>query len=232
MSNARKEHHYFEMFRRDFPLPPGVICYGDKPDVIVSGVRRVGIEITNFFLEPGHSASSEQRQRPRRNEVITKAQQLFQKQTGKNVEFTFGFDKAHPIKNPADVAKRLAALAKSLSNRKTGPIPRDLLIGIPEVSFGWLNAGQRGNVTWRLAQTFSVPVMSRQSLKRIITDKESKAKSYRPCDAYWLLVIVDFMDHAQDQEIVESLEGLESKFFEKVVVYKTVFGTFVEASPP
>src|SRR5258707_15733927 len=93
------------MFRRDFQLPSGVGCYGDKPDVVICGARKIGIEITNFFLEPGHSASSEQRQRPRRTEAITAAQKFFQKQTGKNIEFTFGFDKARPIKNPTALAK-------------------------------------------------------------------------------------------------------------------------------
>jgi hypothetical protein len=51
---ARKERNYFEMFRRDFPLPKGKIEYGDRPDVILRGDRTIGIEITNFYLKPGH----------------------------------------------------------------------------------------------------------------------------------------------------------------------------------
>jgi len=44
-----------------------------------------------------------------------------------------------------------------------------------------------------------------------------------------LLVVVDFMDPAQDQEIrVDSLAGLTSQVFEKIIVYKTCFGQMVE----
>ena len=48
-SNKEIEQYYFEMFSRDYPLPIGTIEYGDKPDVILTGVRKIGIEITNFF---------------------------------------------------------------------------------------------------------------------------------------------------------------------------------------
>jgi hypothetical protein len=96
---ARKERHYFEMFSRNFPLPSGVVEYGDKPDVVLRGDRAIGIEITNFFLEPGDSFKSEQRQRLKRNAVVSEAQGIFQKQTAKRVEFTFGFNKDRPIKN-------------------------------------------------------------------------------------------------------------------------------------
>jgi hypothetical protein len=34
-------------------VPDGKVKYGDKPDVIIDGDKRVGIEITNFFIERG-----------------------------------------------------------------------------------------------------------------------------------------------------------------------------------
>jgi len=45
------ERHYFEMFRRAYPLPAGAIRYDDKPDVILEGEQKLGIEITNFYPE-------------------------------------------------------------------------------------------------------------------------------------------------------------------------------------
>jgi len=71
------------------------------------------------------------------------------------------------------------------------------------------------------------PADATASLKSIVATKEAKSKSYRPCDAFWLLVIIDFFDRAQDQELSDC-EGLTSKGFEKIIVYKTVFGTVVE----
>lgn len=225
----RRERHYFEMFRKDYPLPSASVCYGDKPDVILRGDSTIGIEITNFFLEPGHSVGSEQRQRSKRNTVIIEAQNIFQETTKRNVEFTFQFDPSHPITDVPRLAKTIASLAVSLSERNTGNIPNELFNSVPELKSLYLNAREWESATWRLAQVFSVPVISIDSLKTIIASKEAKAKSYRMCDAYWLLIIVDFMDRAQDQEIFsERLENISSRIFERIILYKTVFGHVVE----
>lgn len=64
ISNQDIERHCFEMFLKVYPLPPGAITYDDSPDVIVEGERRIGIEITNFFLEEGSLSESE---RPKEN---------------------------------------------------------------------------------------------------------------------------------------------------------------------
>jgi hypothetical protein len=37
--NQDIERYYFEKFRKDYPLPPGTITYGDSPDVIIEGER-------------------------------------------------------------------------------------------------------------------------------------------------------------------------------------------------
>ena len=73
MKNSEIEQYYFEMFRRDYPLPEGAVEYGDKPDVIVRGARTIGIEIRNFFLEDGSLPDGEQIQRKAREAVISKA---------------------------------------------------------------------------------------------------------------------------------------------------------------
>jgi len=54
------ERDYFEMFRKSHPLPSGVVTYADKPDVIVNGTQKLGIEITNFYMVKGESRYSEQ----------------------------------------------------------------------------------------------------------------------------------------------------------------------------
>ncbi len=66
----------------------------------------------------------------------------------------------------------------------------------------------------------------------IVRAKEDKSREYRPCDAYWLLVVVDFIDRAQDQEIpAEGLKNTTSQVFEKIIVYKTCFGYVAETLP-
>lgn len=72
--------------------------------------------------------------------------------------------------------------------------------------------------------------MSMEKLRAIVSKKEAQSKFYQPCDAYWLVVVVDFIDRAQDQEIrIDGIEKIDSAVFEKVIVYKPHFGHVFEA---
>jgi len=56
--------------------------------------------------------------------------------------------------------------------------------------------------------------------------QESKSAKYESCDAYWLLVVVDGIDSAQEQEIRID-PRINSCVFEKIIVFHT-FGYIVE----
>jgi hypothetical protein len=73
--------------------------------------------------------------------------------------------------------------------------------------------------------------MSAANLQAIVAEKESKAADYAPCDAYWLLIIVDWTDSAQDQEIITARAKLPSSIFEKIIVYKPGFEDILEVWP-
>lgn len=47
---------------------------------------------------------------------------------------------------------------------------------------------------WRVSQGHSFGLMSKARLTEIIKKKEAKAQHYAHCTAYWLLVVVDFID--------------------------------------
>jgi hypothetical protein len=229
MTNKEIEEYYFEMFRRDYRLPDGDIEFGDKPDVVLRGTRVIGIEITNFFLQDGSLPESEQIQRRAREAAITRAQELYRARGGKSFELTCSFDRSVAIGDPSALACKIAELASAVEERETGQLWRDDFRHIPELSFVYLNAAEYPDAHWRISQSYDGAFMSLDRLKTIVEGKEVKARGYRPCDAYWLLVVVDFADRAQDQEIGrDSLANLTSEVFEKVIVYKTCYGHVVE----
>lgn len=229
-SNQNIEKHYFEMFRKNFTLPDGNIIYRDKPDVILEGKRSIGIEITNFYLEKGDSSESEQAQRKLREKVVSGAQRIYRTENGKKIEITFGFEKANPIRDHKKLAKKIAALARHIEAWKTGVIRKDIFKGIPELSFVYLNAKEYDDAKWRGGRVYNGTRISRDGLIEIVRSKEESSKQYEKCDAYWLLVVVDFIDRAQDQEIqIDAFEKIESNVFEKIFVYKTGFGHVLEA---
>jgi hypothetical protein len=93
-----------------------------------------------------------------------------------------------------------------------------------------LNAKEYGDPKWRVVQCYSGQLMSMEKLRAIVSAKEDQSKRYKPCDAYWLIIVVDFIDPAQDQEIrINGFKKITSTVFEKVMVYKTYFDQVVEA---
>lgn len=229
-SNQEIEQYYFGMIRRDYQLPEGTIVHGDKPDVILEGKRKIGIEITNYFLESGALPESKQVQQKVREAVVSKAQQVYLTNGGKRIEVSFSFDKVAPIRDQGKLANKIAAVAKNIDGLKTGSIRKDVFKDIPELSFVYLNAKEYEDPKWRVVQCYSGQLMSMEKLHAIVSAKEAQSKCYQHCEAYWLVVVVDFIDRAQDQEIqINGFEKIASTVFEKVIVYKTHFGHVLEA---
>lgn len=138
-TNRAIERHYFDQFKAHFPLPPGELEYGDKPDVIIQGERRIGVEIANLYLADGRDPTSEQTQRHFREAVLKHAQALYLAAGGKTIELTVSFDPTHPIANKKSVASALAVAAKSIEKLPVGPVDRIYLDQIPEVWFIYHN---------------------------------------------------------------------------------------------
>jgi hypothetical protein len=152
LSNQDIEKYYFEMFRKDYPLPSGTVIYGDSPDVVIDGERKIGIEITNFYHKSGSLPESEQIQGRWREKVVSEAQRLYQKQTGKKFEISFGFDKSCPIRDQKTIVDHLIHLATQSQNCETGQIGRDYFKQIPELSFVYLNNQEHEDTKWRIVQ--------------------------------------------------------------------------------
>lgn len=230
LSNDKIERHYFEKFRKKYALPNGSVKYGDKPDVIVRGPRKIGIEITRFFVQPGELSGTEQQQKQFRDEVIADAHKFYVEGGGKRVEFTFSFDKNVPIVpgRKKALSKGLAAFTLSHDDQSSGEIYRHLFRdAMPELWSIYFNPREYADAQWRIMQVHTVGLMSNGALEMIVREKESKVKQYEACDAYWLLLVVDGIDAAQEQEIrIDDLD-VDSSVFEKIIIFHT-FGHFVE----
>jgi hypothetical protein len=232
-SNRDTERHYFERFRKSYALPLGEISYADKPDVLVKGTQTIGIEITNFYHEPGNDEGSEQRQRPRRYDVASEAHSLYRAAGGRGIELTIEFSSTNPITSVTrrTLPQKIATFAASVEDQSSGPFYADSFPDMPEITSIWLNSKDWPDAKWvRPGQVYSYEEMSTARLQTIVAEKESKAAHYTSCDAYWLLIIVDWIDSAQDQEITTTGVKLSSDVFEKIIIYKPGFEDIVDVS--
>lgn len=220
-TNQRIEQHYFEQFRLDYSLPIGNVQYADKPDVIIQGQQSLGVEITNLYIDPGTDPASEQIQRVWRKQAIQRAQTLFIERGGRKIELSFDFEPSHPIEEIEPLANELAELACRLAAEATGNVNPLKFFAIKQLRSVYYNAIEYEDAKWRLIQIYTVPLLSVDRLRQVVADKAKKHKGYSSCERYWLLIVIDFMDFAQDQQI-EWPEGqaLGVTPYEKVLLYK------------
>lgn len=224
-SQQKLEQYYFEKFRKQYRLPAGNVEYTDRPDVIIQGEKKTGIEITNFYLMPGSDPNSEQRQEKLRKEIINKSHRLYLKNGGKNIELSFAFN---PIQNRKGLAQKIAALPSTIEQQESGPVSPEIFRHIPEVTFIYINSHEYKKPKWQLTQVYSTPFMQKEALLNIVKEKEKKAENYEPCDCYWLLIVIDFANRAQDQEIIGIPPMIQSTQFEKIIIYRTAVEEIIE----
>lgn len=76
---------------------------------------------------------------------------------------------------------------------------------------------------------FSVPNLSVDRVAQLVATKQQRLANYKQCDAYWLLVVVDFIDRAQEQDIAWPVECSSLKTsYERVIIYKPQFSRWTE----
>lgn len=229
------ERRFFTEFQNAYQLPEGSISFGDKPDVTLTGEKKIGIEITNFYVNSGKTSGGkksycEQSHRELRKQVILASQEKYFESPGaKNISLTISFATDLPNPKKTKLDERIVEFAHSLKDEPTGTVKRKFYDSIPEITFAYLlTDGYPGRI-WEEKQCRHPGCMSLDRLSEIISTKEELAKQYQPCDAFWLLIVVHFWDSAQDQEInIDIPSGIGSEIFEKIFVFKTVFNHIVE----
>lgn len=225
-----RERCQLEAFRRACAaFPTGMIeDEREKPDFIVEGARKIGIELTDFYLVDGGNPSSESQQKLRRLGVVTEAQELFLANGGQPIRLTFGFGHIS-AKRQKLLPTELALFAGRIKNKVNKSINVSFYNAPTEINFAY-NSTIHDDATWKVGQCYSGSLINKGRLKEIVKQKEIKAKSYEKCDAYWLLIFIDFFDRAQDQEILVDNPQVASNVFEKIYIFKTTFNQIVEVT--
>ncbi len=229
ISNQTIERYYFDLFRSHYAVPAGELVFTDKPDVIVRGEKTIGVEIANLYFTCGADPASEQVQCASRRQVLKRAQALHRASGGRNIELSVDFNPVYPIKKVEPVAQALAAIATKVEDSSSGSISPLLFEDVPELRFLYHNQKEYTDAKWRLGQVYSVPSLSLERLRLLVSEKTEKVRGYQSCDFYWLLLVVDFMNPAQDQDLQwPNGEVLERSPFERILLYKPQFGQVVQ----
>lgn len=225
------ERNYFGLFIKNYPLPKGKIVYRDKPDLIIKDEQSdqiiLGIEQTCLYLKPGDLPSSEQRQERLRQEIIKQAENQCKTSHCSYPRLSVSFDKQIPIHSKDKTATALKEFCMTLTAEDCAQIPNNKFKqSLPEVSF--IYAQWDVEAPWQVNQVHSTELISQQRLQKIVWEKDDKASDYCKCSDLWLLVVIDFMNPAQNQEIPRENLVISSKYFSKVILYKTILNEIQE----
>lgn len=229
--NQEDEIRYFEQFSQHYELPPGTVEYKDRPDVTIHGERSIGIEIALLFKADGSDFRSEQRQRQQRVNIVELAERDYLSKGGRKIEISLDFDPSFPIEREriSQIARSVADLALKASTHHDTCVMLNPLDDTPELSFLYHDGKEYPNSKWRYQQSYDVPALSVARVKEMVQQKISKLPGYEKRDAYWLLIIIDFWNPAQDQGIDwPSGEYLAPTPFERVLLYRPAFAQVVE----
>ena len=227
-SNQTVERYYFDLFQSHYKVPDGARVFTDKPDVIVRGAQTIGIEIANLYISSGADPASEQVQRLRRLQILERAQSLHLASGGRSIELSVDFNTEHPIHEIETVAQALATIAKQFENLPSGLVRPSLLGHVHQLRALYHNAEEYVDAKWRPVQRYGLPSLSLERLRDLVHNKNKKLQAYQPCDFYWLLLVVDFMDPAQDQDLHwPAGVVLEKSPFERILLYKPQFAQVV-----
>jgi len=227
-SNYEMEEYYFNSFKEIFQIPEGVPVHRDKPDFIIDGKYKIGIELTNYYIKDGDDLSSEQHKRCLRDRVVNNAHKKYLQEDRKSIEVSFSFSDDLEITNPKTLTSNLLELGRRLEMYGTGSVNKDVFRFIPELHHVYVNQAVYNNPKWNVQQVYQGNNICIKKLGNILREKEEKLIEYIDCDEYWLLIVVNFMDMAQDQEIMTGNLKLKSDMFRKVILYRTVLNNIVE----
>lgn len=164
------EQKYFEQFAQHYPIPCGAIEYSDKPDILIHGDIKLGIEIAHLYKVDGKNTKCEQKQIIMRREVIAQAEQLYLSSGGRKIEISIDFDPQHPImrNNITKIAKGLAVIAQEISSEHEGYSSYKAFELIPELRFIYHDGKEYRNSNWRHQQSFDVPTLSITRAKELV----------------------------------------------------------------
>lgn len=227
------ESHYLYAFKKHFSeFPSGEILAGEEPDFVVddpNSGRSCGIEVANFYISDGSDFKSEQRQKAARVRLLRKIEKDYSTVASQPYVFYIDFDPRMPILDDLNRHKEIVHAIRNLVSSKTKVSLYRPFVQFPEIRHIYAELKSGSVSEWNLNQVYEVPLVDWSRVSTIIEGKSNKVKSYQPCDRYWLLLVIESWDPAQDQVFPNNVsQNLVISPFERVFIYKTVTNEVVE----
>jgi hypothetical protein len=169
-----------------------------------------------------------------RRNVIERAEKIYLSRGGRKICLHIAFDPKYPIIGKDHLKKtseNLALFALEISSHRDFYTAYSPVEASPELSYLHHDGREYPLSKWENAQTYDIPALLVERVKKLVRDKTAKALEYQDCEALWLLIVVDFWDSSQDQGTDWPVgESVGRTPFERILIYKTCFTEVVEVT--
>jgi hypothetical protein len=241
LSNEALEWRYIEGFRAIYPLfPPGILkkgIPGQEPDFFIRFDKNtsLGIELAQLYRDDGNDLLGVARQSIFQLQLVDMARSLFEANSSNRYRVFVSFKERSGITrlNQPGLAQFLALTVRAAVANHSPIVKDGIQIGLSllhpfENTFSLVQIYDRSNsydFRWTISNYSSVDPLNEKILFSRISDKEEKlAKGlYGHMTQNWLLLCMDFWNHAMDQKIPDALTApVHSNGFDKIVIFKTI----------
>jgi hypothetical protein len=197
VSKKQKERVYLDSFRYFCPdLQSGDVSDDESPDFVVdTGQYRIGVEITEIFVEPGHNPKSRQAIAAARHRVTTAAENLAIELGTPPASVTLFFNWTRPLlrKFEPKIAEAVASVVHDNMPSEGQSIElecRHDSVQPTEVDLILVNRAHATNKHWSWTEASRV---ERNAIPYVENAIFKKGDVYRrcleKCDQCWLLII-------------------------------------------
>jgi len=197
-----------------------------------------------LFRDDGRDQFGLRPQAQFQNRILNEAKEIFINSTGQRYRVILGFQERSGIapKRINEISEFLAgAIAHAVALRPptyTNPT----MIGLSDLHpfegiFPLVQIYDFSDVfdySWSIQNVFSVDPLNESMLNARVREKEAKRSKglYSGINKIWLLLYMDFFDHAMDQQIPKKLSiELCPHGFDKIVIFKTLEDTCLVIYP-
>lgn len=241
LSNDALEWSYIEQFRAVYQFfPSGRLIKGtpgQEPDFVIKfdDMTSLGIELAQLYRDEGDDLYGVLHQARFQTQLVEAARRQFESESLNRYRIYISFHERSGItrSNQNDLVRFLVSTVHAAIANRTPTRERPIQLGSSalhpfENTFSLVQIYHHAHLydfEWTVSNVFSVESLNKNVLLSRIREKERNlAKGlYGSLTKCWLLLCMDFSDHAMDQHIPEGpIVTLSSSGFDKIIVFKTI----------
>jgi hypothetical protein len=212
MPDKARERFYLEKLREIIDLPSGPVDEPEPPDfLLISNGRRLGIELTDFYLPPSPGERPHQEQQSLKDRIVEIAERIHSEAAGPALYVSVCFDPHSPLAK-TDIQPLAHMLAESVLHY---PVPRSIKDPAVEFPWGYPPKGisailVHGSVDgkdrlWDTDAGGWVASITPGHVAKYVTAKARREPLARSrCDELWLVIVNDpFLVRAAPAEFID-----------------------------